>query len=130
MTAGILECIWQDGSANLRGDWEIMLSEPQYRASTFATQEWLVREEIATAVEIYNGTSSWWQRLLGFAPPVSLHLNLPEGAEHNVTWEEFAHATCLVRLVHKCLRIESSDTVQTQGLLHALELKGLPQHNK
>ncbi|CAL8462629.1 g2162 [Coccomyxa elongata] len=58
--------------------------------------EWVVREEIATAVDIYNGTSTWWQRLLGLAPPVSLHLNLPKGAEHDVTWEEFAHTTCLV----------------------------------
>ncbi|BDA46500.1 hypothetical protein COCOBI_08-5940 [Coccomyxa sp. Obi] len=58
--------------------------------------EGVVREEIALAVDIYNGTSTWWQRLLGLAPPVSMHLSLPEGAAHNVTWEEFAYTTCLV----------------------------------
>ena len=66
-------------------------------SSNSAAQEWVVREEIALAVEIYNGTSTWWQRLLGLAPPRSMHLNLPEGAAHNVTWEEFAYTTCLVQ---------------------------------
>lgn len=63
-----------------------------------------MREEVALAVDIYNGTSTWWQRLLGLAPPVSMHLNLPEGASHNVTWEEFAYTTCLVQFISHFLQ--------------------------
>lgn len=56
-----------------------------------------VRGEVAFARAVYNSTSTWWQRLLGQAPPVTLG-SLLKGTPHNISWEEFAHASCLVTL--------------------------------
>ncbi|EIE23840.1 SET domain-containing protein [Coccomyxa subellipsoidea C-169] len=56
----------------------------------------VVVEETGVARQVYNGSSSWWQRWLGQAPPVSLQGLLPEGAAHKISWQEFAHTTCHV----------------------------------
>ncbi|KAK9906816.1 hypothetical protein WJX75_008486 [Coccomyxa subellipsoidea] len=56
----------------------------------------VVREEVGVAKQVFNGSSKWWQRWLGQAPPVSLQGILSEGTAHNISWEEFAHTTCYV----------------------------------
>lgn len=82
----------------------------------------MVREEVGLARQVFNGSSKWWQRWLGQAPPVSLQGILPEGAAHNISWEEFAHTTCYVRVAYPSTTPQMRDEYQDELCIKALLL--------
>ena len=77
-----------------RHQWAWLVWSAERCCLAFA-QEWEVDQGIQTALQVYNGTRVWWERLLNFGPAVRLAREL--GPQHNVSWEEFLHYTCLVR---------------------------------